>query len=98
MGFLNKVKEQAVHLKDNEKVRGVTEKVTEKVKDKVEDVQARRKANDLLADLGRLLYAQKTGRTNASADAEIDRIVAELRRLEDDGLTILPDHPGGNHW
>ena len=92
MGFLNKVKEQATHLKDNEKVR----EVTEKVKDKVEDVQTRRKANDLLADLGRLLYAQKTGRTNASADAEIDRIVAELRRLEDDGLTILPDHPGGN--
>jgi hypothetical protein len=90
MGFLNKVKEQAVHLKDSEKVK----EVTGKVKDKVEDVQARRKANDLLADLGRLLYAQKTGRTNPSAEAEIDRIVAELRRLEDDGLTILPDSGG----
>ena len=93
MGFLNKVKERAVHLKDNEKVRGVTEKVTEKVKDKVEDVQARRKANDLLADLGRLLYAQKTERTNPTADTEIERLVAELRQLEDDGLSILPDHP-----
>jgi hypothetical protein len=90
MGFLNKVKEQAVHLKDSEKVK----EVTGKVKDKVEDVQARRKANDLLADLGRLLYAQKTGRTNPSAEAEIDRLVAELRRLEDDGLTILPDSGG----
>jgi len=90
MGFLNKVKEQATHLKDNEKVR----EVAEKVKDKVEDVQTRRKANDLLADLGRLLYAQKTARTNPTADAEIDRLVSELRRLEDDGLTILPE-PGG---
>jgi hypothetical protein len=90
MGFLTKVKEQATHLKDNEKVR----EVAEKVKDKVEDVQARRKANDLLAELGRLLYAQKTARTNPAADAEIDRLVAELRRLEDDGLTILPE-PGG---
>jgi hypothetical protein len=92
MGLLDKVKEQAAHLKDNEKVREVTGKVTEKVKDKVEDVQARRKANDLLADLGRLLYAQHTGRTNATADAEIARLVAELRTLEDDGLTVLPDH------
>ena len=90
MGFLNKVKEQATHLKDNEKVR----EVAEKVKDKVEDVQTRRKANDLLADLGRLLYAQKTARTNPTADAEIDRLVADLRRLEDEGLTILPQ-PGG---
>jgi hypothetical protein len=91
MGLLDKVKEQAAHLKDNEKVREVTGKVTEKVKDKVEDVQARRKANDLLADLGRLLYAQHTGRTNATAEAEIARLVAELRTLEDDGLPILPD-------
>jgi hypothetical protein len=88
MGFLDKVKEQAAHLKDSEKVK----EVTGKVKDKVDDVQARRKANDLLADLGRVLYAQKTARTNPSAEAEIDRLVADLRRLEDDGLTILPDH------
>ena len=87
MGILDKVKQQAAHLKDSEKVK----EVTGKVKDKVEDVQARRKANDLLQDLGRLLYAQQTGRTNATADAEIARLVAELRTLEDDGLTILPD-------
>ena len=88
MGFLDKVKDQAAHLKDSDKVR----EVTGKVKEKVDDVQARRKANDLLEDLGRLLYAQQTGRTNATADAEIARLVAELRTLEDDGLTILPDH------
>ena len=89
MGFLDKVKEQAAHLKDSDKVK----EVAGKVKDKVEDVQARRKANDLLADLGRLLYAQKTERTNPTADTEIERLVAELRQLEDDGLSILPDHP-----
>ncbi len=88
MGILDKVKQQAAHLKDSEKVK----EVAGKVKDKVEDVQARRKANDLLADLGRLLYAEQTGRTNATADAEIARLVAELRALEDDGLTILPEH------
>ncbi len=88
MGILDKVKEQAVHLEDNDKVK----EVAEKVKGKVDDVQARRRANDLLADLGRLLYAQHTGRTNPTAEAEIARLVAEVRALEDDGLTILPDH------
>jgi len=87
VGILDKVKQQAAQLKDNEKVK----EVTDKVKEKVEDVQARRKANDLLADLGRLFYAQHTGRTNATAEAEIARLVAELRALEDDGLTILPE-------
>ena len=87
VGILDKVKQQAAQLKDSEKVK----EVTDKVKEKVEDVQARRKANDLLADLGRLLYAQQTGRTNTTAEAEIARLVAELRALEDDGLTILPE-------
>jgi sirohydrochlorin ferrochelatase len=87
VGILDKVKQQAAQLKDSGKVK----EVTDKVKEKVEDVQARRKANDLLADLGRLLYAQHTGRTNATAEAEIARLVAGLRALEDDGLTILPE-------
>ena len=87
MGILDKVKQQAAQLKDSEKVK----EVADKVKEKVEDVQARRKANDLLAELGRLLYAQQTGRTNATAEAEIARLVADLRALEDDGLTILPE-------
>ena len=88
MGLFEKAKQQAViHLKDPEKVR----EMAEKVKAKVEDVQTKRKANDLLEDLGRLLYAQKTGRVNPSADTEIDRIVSELRTLEDGGLTILPE-------
>jgi hypothetical protein len=87
MGFFEKAKEQASHLKDSEKVR----EVAEKVKGKVEDVQTKRKVSDLLEDLGRLLYAQKTERVNPRADAEIDRIVAELHKLEDDGVTILPE-------
>jgi hypothetical protein len=88
MGLFEKAKEQAaIHLKDREKVR----EMAEKVKAKVEDVQTQRKANDLLQDLGRLLYAQKTGRVNPTADTEIDRLVSDLRTLEDDGLTILPE-------
>jgi hypothetical protein len=87
MGFLDRAKQQATNLKDREKVR----EVAEKVKGKVEDIQTKRRADALLEDLGRLAYAQHTGRVNASAETEISRLVAELRTLEDDGVTILPD-------
>jgi hypothetical protein len=62
-----------------------------KVEDKVDDVQAKRKADDLLDDLGRFLYAERSGRPITGADAEIARIVAELKQLEDAGVPILPD-------
>ena len=78
MGFFDKVKGQAKEFK-------------EKVGDKVEDVQGKRKATDLLDDLGRFLYAERTGRTISGADTEIDRIVSELKKLEDDGIKILPE-------
>ena len=77
MGVFDKVKSQAKDLK-------------EKVGEKVEDVQAKRRADDLLDDLGRYLYAERTGRPIADADAEITHIVSELKKLEDEGITILP--------
>jgi len=87
MGLLDRAKEQAIHLKDREKVR----EVAEKVKGKVEDIQTKRRADALLEDLGRLVYAQHTGRANDSADTEISRLVAEVRVLEDDGVPVLPE-------
>jgi len=87
MGLLDRAKEQAIHLKDREKVR----EVAEKVKGKVEDIQTKRRADALLEDLGRLVYAQQTGRANDSADAGISRLVAELRSLEDHGVPVLPE-------
>lgn len=89
MGFFDKIKAQATHLKDNEKVK----EVAGKVKDKAEDFQAKRKANDLLDDLGRFLYAEKTGRPIEGAAAEIDRLVTEIKALEAEGVEILPSTP-----
>lgn len=77
MGLFDKVKSQAMDLKG-------------KVEDKVEDVQAKKKADDLLDDLGRLLYAERTDRPVPNGEAEISRIVAELKTFEDEGLAILP--------
>ncbi len=77
MGLFDKVKSQAMDLKG-------------KVEEKVDDAQAKRKADDMLDDLGRLLYAERTGRPVPDAENEISRIVADLKNLEDEGLAILP--------
>jgi hypothetical protein len=79
MGVFDKVKDQAREIKG-------------KVDEKVDDVQGKRKSGELLADLGRYLYAERTDRPIGDAQTEIDRLVAELKKLEDDGLKILPDH------
>jgi CRISPR/Cas system type I-B associated protein Csh2 (Cas7 group RAMP superfamily) len=73
MGLLDKAKSQAQELKG-------------KVEGKVEDVQQKRKVSDLLERLGRLTYAQRTGRV--VSDAEADRLVAELKELEDHGAEV----------
>jgi hypothetical protein len=77
MGFLDKAKQQAQDLKV-------------KVEGKVEDVQAKRKAGDLLDRLGRLVYAQRTDRPVADTDAEIAQLVEALRAMEADGASVLP--------
>jgi hypothetical protein len=78
MGFFDKVKEQTKELKG-------------KVEETVEQFQNKRKAADLLDDLGRFLYAQRTDRAFPGGDAEIDRLVGELKKLEEGGIKILPD-------
>ncbi|HLY83856.1 MAG TPA: hypothetical protein VKQ71_12765 [Acidimicrobiales bacterium] len=85
MGFFDKVKEQA------EKAKVQAKDLKGKVEGKVEDVQSKRKADDLLDDLGRFSFAERTGRPVSGADAEVDRIVGELTRLEAEGVKILPD-------
>jgi hypothetical protein len=80
MGFLDKAKEKASSL-------------AEKAKDKVEDVQAKRKADDLLDDLGRIVYGQRTNRPPDGADLEIGRLVSELQKLEETGVQVLAPKP-----
>jgi len=90
MGFFDSVKEQAD--KAVEGAKGLADKAGAKVK----DVKASRKAGDLLDDLGRFSYADKTGRPIAGSGPEIERIVAELKALEEAGATILPDQTAGD--
>ena len=76
MGFLDKAKEKATHLAGQ-------------AKEKIDDVKEKRKADDLLDDLGRILYRQRTERGEPGDEAEIVRLVAELRVLEDDGTELV---------
>ena len=76
MGFIDKAKEKATHLAGQ-------------AKEKIDDVKEKRKADDLLDDLGRILYRQRTDRGEPGDEAEIVRLVAELRVLEDDGTELV---------
>jgi hypothetical protein len=87
MGFLDKAKEKAAELAGQ-------------AKDKYEDVQGRRKADDLLDDLGRISYGQHTGRPHPNAAAETERLVTALQALEASGVDVLeaksPPADGGS--
>jgi hypothetical protein len=76
MGFLDKAKEKASHL-------------AVQAKDKIDDVKEKRKVDDLLDDLGRIVYRQRTERGEAGDETEIVRLVGELRTLEAEGTEVL---------
>ncbi|MCU1452983.1 MAG: hypothetical protein JWN46_1129 [Acidimicrobiales bacterium] len=69
MGFLDKVKSQV-------------EQVAKQGQEKLDDLQAKKKAEGLLRDLGAWYYAVQTGRDEGKGTAELDRIVADLRAHE----------------
>ena len=76
MGFLDKVKagaEQAIQSGQQALQQG---------QDKLDEVQAKKKADGLLRDLGAWHYAIATGRDEGDAADEIARITAELQAHE----------------
>jgi hypothetical protein len=76
MGILDKAKEKAGHLAGQ-------------AKDKIEDVKEKRKVDELLDDLGRIVYRQRTERGDPGDEDEIVRLVGALRTLESDGTDIV---------
>jgi hypothetical protein len=69
MGFLDKVKAQA-------------EQTLKQGQDKLDEVQAKRKADALLRDLGAWYYAVQTDRDDGRGAGELARITAELKAHE----------------
>ena len=76
MGLLDKAKEKAGHLAGQ-------------AKGKIEDVKEKHKVDDLLDDLGRIVYRQRTERGEPGDEDEIVRVVGELRTLESDGADVV---------
>jgi hypothetical protein len=71
-----------------DKAKDTLSKATESARDKLDDVIDRRKADELLDALGRVVYRQRTGRGSAEDEADIARLVAELQALEAEGTEI----------
>jgi hypothetical protein len=80
MGFMDKVKETAA--KGTEMAKGAAKTGQEKI----EAQKIKKKMDELLQELGGVVYAQKTGAPNPTADASFEaateRIVNEVKEQE----------------
>ena len=76
MALIDKMKAQAAVLAQKAQEAGKAGQ------SKIEDVQARRRADGLLRQLGAAFYAQRSGKAGDDNAAEIDRLVSELSAFE----------------
>ncbi|HEY1824959.1 MAG TPA: hypothetical protein VGG21_03260 [Acidimicrobiales bacterium] len=75
MALFDKVKEQASQLAQKAQEAGKAGQA------KIEDVQAKRKQDGMLRDLGAAVYAERSGSVSDNK-AEVDRLVAEIKAFE----------------
>ncbi len=76
MSLLDKAKETAKKAGDKAKELG------QAGQEKFDSMKAEKKINDLKEELGGIVYAQRSGNPPENAEAEIDRIVAEIAETE----------------
>jgi hypothetical protein len=88
MGFMDKVKETAA--KGTEMAKGAAKAGQEKL----DEQKTKKKIGELKEELGGIVYAQKTGAGNGSADAEIERLVGEIQEAEEALATIGTEEEG----
>ena len=85
MGLMDRVKAQAQDLAQQGKA-------------KYDQVQATRRADAMLRNLGALVYQERTGRSVTDSQAQIDKLVADLSAHESaNGINLSPeptDPPG----
>jgi len=89
MGFMHKVKEVG-----NQAASSVNQAVN-KGQAQFDQATSKRHSDALLRDLGALTYAQASGRGDATTEAEIARITAELQAHEAGGGAIDLAPKGG---
>jgi hypothetical protein len=76
MALMDKMKAQAAQLAQKAQEAGKAGQ------SKIEGVQARRRADGLLRQLGQAAYSQHTGTATVETVAQIDSLVAELKTYE----------------
>jgi hypothetical protein len=83
MGLMDKVRAQAPVLAQR------TQEIARDSKVKFDQVQAKRRADVMLRDLGAAVFAQRTDRATPGTEADIDRLIADLKAHEaQNGLNL----------
>jgi hypothetical protein len=79
MGIMDKVKAQASQL-------------AQQTQEKARDMQAKRRADVMLRNLGAAVYAERTGRAGPNSQADIDKLIGDLRTHEaENGINLAPE-------
>ena len=76
MGLMDKVKAQATVIAQK------TQETARDGKVKFDQAQAKRRADVMLRNLGALVYAERTGRGTPGTQADIDRLVTDIKAHE----------------
>ena len=76
MALSDKLKAQAAQLAQKAQEAGKAGQA------KFEEVQARRRADGLLRELGAAVFAQHVGRGGADSASEVERLIGELKNWE----------------
>ena len=86
MGLMDKVKAQATVLAQK------TQETARDSKVKFDQAQAKRRGDVMLRNLGAAVYAQRTGRATPGSQAEIDKLVADIKAHEaEHGINLAPE-------
>jgi|SRR5579872_2713465 len=79
MGLMDKVKAQATQL-------------AQQTQEKARDMQAKRRADVMLRNLGAAVYAERTGRAGPNSQADIDKLIGDLKSHEsENGINLAPE-------
>ena len=86
MGLMDKVRAQATVL---------AEKAHETARDskaRFDQAQAKKRGDVLLRNLGAAVYTERTGRGTPGTQADIDRLIADIRTHEsENGISLTPE-------
>jgi hypothetical protein len=86
MGLMDKVKAQATQLAEQ------TRQAAEQGKAKLDQAQAQRRGDQMLRQLGQLVFADRTGRGGPDGQAKVDQLINDLSAYErENGLNLTAD-------